>query len=189
MRVLPGKTVVVPADVSALEAFVAQSMHLPGPLYMRLGRKPTPEVPVAPLPEIGKAQPLRAGGDVVLVCCGPFPVLACLAAADVLAERGIEAAVLNLHTLSPFDGESLLAAARPARLVVTVEEHWRSGGLGGAVAETLAGTAPKRVLRLGVADSFVDQVGDQEHLVDHYGLTAEHIVKTVGAALTASADG
>lgn len=180
LRVLPGMTVVVPADAAATEAFVEQSLDLPGPLYVRLGRKPSPALPEGmPAPIIGKAQTLREGDDVVLACCGPYPVLACLAAADVLAQQGIEATVLNLHTLRPFDAEALIAAARPASLVVTVEEHWRSGGLGGAVTEALAEAAPTKVVRLGVPDRFVDEVGNQEHLVAHYDLTAERVVRTV----------
>ncbi|MFE3328140.1 transketolase family protein [Streptomyces sp. NPDC059176] len=183
MRVLPGMTVVVPADAAATEAFVEQSLDLPGPLYVRLGRKPTPDLPAAPPPVIGKAQTLRQGGDVVLASCGPYPVLACLAAAEVLAARGVEATVLNMHTLRPFDTQTLVAAARPASLVVTLEEHWRGGGLGGAVAEALAETVPTRVLRLGMPDQFVDTVGNHEHLVNHYDLTAERVVRTVRTAL------
>lgn len=183
LRVLPGLTVVVPADADATEAFVRQSLDLPGPLYVRLGRKATPPLPPGPPPVIGRAQTLREGGDVVLATCGPYPVLACLAAADVLAGHGIEAAVLNLHTLRPFDTDALVAAARPAPLVVTLEEHWRSGGLGGAVTEALAEAAPRRVLRLGMPDRFVDAVGNQEHLVEHYDITAEHVVRTVRTAL------
>ncbi|QIJ64526.1 transketolase C-terminal domain-containing protein [Streptomyces sp. JB150] len=187
MRALPGMTVVVPADAAATEAFVAQSLDLPGPLYVRLGRKATPPLPAGPPPVIGQAQTLRQGGDVVLASCGPYPVLACLAAADVLAGHGIEATVLNMHTLRPLDTETLTAAARPADLVVTLEEHWRGGGLGGAVAETLAEREPVRVVRLGVPDTFVDQVGSQEHLVAHYDLTAERVVRTVRTALDTAA--
>lgn len=187
LRVLPGMTVVVPADAAATEAFVEQSLDLPGPLYVRLGRKPTPALPAGPAPVIGQAQTLRQGGDVVLAGCGPYPVLACLAAADVLAGHGIEATVLNMHTLRPFDAETLVAAARPASLVVTIEEHWRSGGLGGAVTETLAEAAPTRVLRLGMPDRFVDTVGNQEHLVSHYDLTADRVVRTVRTALDTAA--
>ncbi|MEU0357527.1 transketolase family protein [Streptomyces cyaneofuscatus] len=187
LRVLPGMTVVVPADAAATEAFVEQSLGLSGPLYVRLGRKPTPPLPAAPAPVIGQAQTLRQGEDVVLACCGPYPVLACLAAAEALAGHGIEATVLNLHTLRPLDTRTLVAAARPAGLVVTVEEHWRSGGLGGAVAEALAEAAPTRVLRLGVPDRFVDAVGNQEHLVAHYDLTAERVVRTVRTALDTTA--
>ncbi|MFE4638580.1 transketolase family protein [Streptomyces sp. NPDC056773] len=187
MRVLPHMTVVVPADAAATEAFVEQSLNLAGPLYVRLGRKATPELPEAPPPVIGKAQTLREGGDVVLVACGPYPVLACIEAAEVLAGHGIEATVLNMHTLRPFDTQTLVAAARPASLVVTLEEHWRSGGLGGAVAETLAEQAPTRVLRLGMPDQFVDEVGNQEHLVAHYDLTAERVVRAVRTALDTEA--
>jgi transketolase len=187
LRVLPGMTVVVPADAAATEAFVEQSLSLDGPLYVRLGRKPTPPLPPSPPPVIGQAQTLRQGDDVVLACCGPYPVLACLAAADVLAGHGIEATVLNVHTLRPLDTPALVAAARPATLVVTVEEHWRSGGLGGAVAEALAEAAPTRVLRLGMPDQFVDVVGNQEHLVTHYDLTEERVVRTVRTALDTAA--
>lgn len=179
LRVLPGMTVVVPADADATEAVVEQSLSLPGPLYVRLGRKPSPPLPAAPPPVIGQAQILREGGEVVLACCGPYPVLACLAAAEILSGYGIETTVLNLHTLRPFDAERLVAAARPASLVVTLEEHWCSGGLGGAVAETLAEAAPTRVLRLGMPDQFVDAVGSQEDLVTHYDLTADRVVRAV----------
>jgi transketolase len=183
LRVLPGMTVVVPADATATEAFIEQSLNLSGPLYVRLGRRPTPALPAAPPPVIGQAQTLRMGGDVVLVGCGPYPVLACLTAADALAGQGIEATVVNMHTLRPFDAQTLLEATRPASLVVTLEEHWRSGGLGGAVTEELAATFPTRVLRLGLPDQFVDEVGNQEHLVAHYNLTAEQVVRTVCTAL------
>lgn len=188
LRVLPGMTVVVPADADATEACVQQSLSLAGPLYVRLGRKASPPLPASSSPPvIGQAQTLRQGGDVVLACCGPYPVHACLDAAEVLAGEGIEATVLNLHTLRPLDTETLVAAARPATLVVTVEEHWRNGGLGGAVAEALSEAAPTRVLRLGMPDRFVDAVGSQEHLVTHYDLTAERVSRTVRAALDRAA--
>jgi transketolase len=180
LRVLPGMTVVVPADAAATEAVVEQSLGLTGPLYVRLGRKPTPALPDAPPPVIGQAQTLREGDDVMLVCCGPYPVLACLEAAKTLAGQGIEATVLNMHTLKPLDTGAL--AKHPAKLVVTLEEHWRGGGLGGAVAEVLAEEAPRRVVRLGMPDGFVDVVGNQEHLVTHYDLTADRVVRTVRTA-------
>jgi transketolase len=187
LRVLPGMTVVVPADAAATEAFVTQSLSLAGPLYVRLDRKPSPPLPPAPPPVIGRAQTLRPGGDAVLACCGPYPTLACLAAADTLAGRGIETTVLNLHTVRPLDTETLIEAARPAALVVTVEEHWRSGGLGGAVAEALAEAAPTKVLRLGMPDQFVDAVGNQEYLLTRYDITAERIVTMVRTELDAMA--
>lgn len=187
LRVLPGMTVVVPADAAAVEAFVAQSLSLPGPLYVRLDRKPSPPLPPAPAPVIGRVQTLRTGGDAVLACCGPHPTLACLAAADILAGHGIETTVLNLHTVRPLDTGMLIEAARPAALVVVVEEHWRSGGLGGAVTEALAEAAPTKVLRLGMPDQFVDTVGNQEHLLTHYDITTERVVTMVRTALDATA--
>ncbi|OWV11997.1 transketolase family protein [Micromonospora wenchangensis] len=187
LRVLPGMTVVVPVDATATEAFVAQSLSLPGPLYVRLDRKPSPPLPPAPAPVIGRAQTLRPGGDVVLACCGPYPTLACLAAADTLAGHGIETAVLNLHTVRPLDTEALIDAARAAALVVTVEEHWCGGGLGGAVTEALAEAAPTKVLRLGMPDQFADAVGNQEYLLTYYDITAERIVTMVRTALDATA--
>ncbi|WP_019067892.1 transketolase family protein [Streptomyces hokutonensis] len=186
MRTLPTMTVVVPADAAATAAVVEQSLDLPGPLYVRLGRKATPAVPGDEPMVIGRAQRLREGGDVVLVGCGPYPVAACTEAAGLLGESGVSAAVLNMHTLSPLDTESLCTAASGASLVVTVEEHWRSGGLGGAVCEALAERQPVRVLRIGMPDQFSDTVGGQEHLLDHYGITAARTAAAVTAALEAN---
>jgi len=184
MRALPNMTVVVPADVAATELAVEESLDLPGPFYLRLGRKATPPLPPAPEPpRIGVAQVLRSGRDALVVCCGPHPVLAALAAADRLAAAGVAAGVLNMHTLKPLDVERLCAHAAGVPLVVTVEEHWRSGGLGSAVAETLAEHGPVRVLRIGVADVFATVVGGHDSLVTHYGITADAIVTQVLDAL------
>ncbi|MFD8818613.1 transketolase family protein [Streptomyces sp. NPDC059627] len=183
MRALPTMTVVVPADAAATAAVVEQSLGLPGPLYVRLGRKATPAVQSGEPVVIGRAQRLREGTDVVLVGCGPHPVAACGEAAALLAPLGVSAAVLNMHTLRPLDTETLLAAAERASLVVTVEEHWRSGGLGGAVCEALAERRPVRVLRIGMPDKFSDAVGSQEHLLDHYGITGARTAAAVTAVL------
>jgi transketolase len=184
MRVWPNMTVTVPADAAATEAAIEQSVDLPGPLYLRLGRKATPALPPgAQPPRIGQAQLLRTGGDVLLVCCGPHPVLASLAAAQALADDGTSAGVLNMHTIKPLDVAQLCAQAAGALLVVTVEEHWRSGGLGGAVAEALAEHLPRPVLRIGVEDTFVSKVGDHDALAAHHGITAEAIVTRVRRAL------
>jgi len=181
MRALPGMTVVVPADADQTELAVRHTRDLPGPLYLRLGKaatRPLAEVvPAAPPFELGVAQALRAGRDLLIVACGPHPVLAALGAAEMLAERGVDAAVLNLHTVRPLDVAGLVAAAAPVAGVITVEEHWRSGGVGAAVAETLAEHAPTRVVRIGMPDTFVQHVGGQEELLRHYGITDTEIVK------------
>ena len=179
MRVLPGFTVVVPADARQAEEAVRQSVALPGPAYLRLGRSATPDLD-GPAPgtgpfEIGKAQWLRSGGDVAFIACGPHPVLAALRAADELEAHGVRAAVLNLHTLLPLDVDAIVAAAAGTAGVVTVEEHWRSGGLGGAVAETLAEHAPTRVARVGMPAAFAERVGGQDDLLRWYGITSDAV--------------
>jgi transketolase len=176
-RALPNLTVVVPADAAQAAEAVRQTVELPGPLYLRLGRNPTPPLDAAAPPfRLGAAQRLRDGDDLVIVACGPHPVLAATQASDTLAAMGVGAAVLNLHTLKPLDTAALAAAAAGGRPVVTVEEHWRSGGLGSAVAETLAELAPTRVARIGMPDRFVDEVGGQEHLLDHYEINDVTVV-------------
>jgi len=188
MRTLPNLTVVVPVDARATESLVRQAARLPGPVYLRLGRKPTPPVPDAPEPVIGRIQRLRAGREIVLVCCGPLPTAAALAAAAVLGQEGpgrdgLDAGVLHAHTLKPFDAGALVDAAGDAALVVTVEEHWRAGALGSAVAETLSETTPKRLLRIGLPDRFVDVVGSQEQILEHHLVSGEGVVARVRAAL------
>lgn len=187
MRTLPTMTVVVPADAAATEAVVEQSLDLPGPLYVRLGRKATPAIDTAEPMVIGRAQVLRRGTDVVLVGCGPYPVAACVEAAQLLSECGVSATVLNMHTLRPLDTESLLAATAQVSLVVTVEEHWRSGGLGGAVCEALCEEQPTRVVRIAMPEKFADIAGGHEFLLDHYGISAARTAAAVCAALDTDA--
>jgi transketolase len=175
MRILPGFTVVVPADAEQAQDAVRQSADLPGPAYVRLGREPTPPLDREPI-EIGRAQWLRSGEDVAIIACGPYPVLAALAAGERLAVHGVRAAVLNLHTLRPLDVDAVTAAAAGTAGVVTVEEHWRAGGLGGAVAETLAEHAPARVTRIGMPDTFAPVAGGQTDLLRSHGITEEAVV-------------
>ncbi len=178
MRLLPNMTVLVPADAASTEELIRQSAAIPGPVYVRLGRKATAPVPETEAPvRLGHAQVLAEGGDVVLVACGPHPVLMALEAAGELAAHGIGATVLNMHTIKPFDSRTLLAAAHGARGVVTVEEHWRSGGLGSLVAETLADSdRPLGVRRIGVDDRFVSGNGNQDYLLDQAGITPGAVV-------------
>jgi transketolase len=186
MRALPNMTIVVPADASATASVIEQSVAIDGPVYVRLGRKTT-----APLPEgtqpavIGQIQPLRDGDDVVFVCCGPHPVLAALDAALELEAAGISAAVLNAHTLNPFDHDTLVGCAAKAALVVTVEEHRPRGGLGGLVTEALAESAPRRVLRIGLPDVLIPKVGSQDQILELHGLAATDIAARVKSALKA----
>lgn len=184
MRALPNMTVVVPADARAAASVVEQTANLAGPVYVRLGRKPTPALPGGTEPpKIGQIQELRPGGEVLIVCCGPDPVLASLAAAAELGQSGIAAGVLNAHTVKPFDTETLLARAAPAALVVTVEEHRTVGGLGGAVAENLAECLPRRMLRIGLPEVLMPVSGNPEYLLGLHGLDAGAIASRIRAAL------
>lgn len=184
MRALTSMTVVVPADANGTVSVVEQAAEITGPMYVRLGRKPTPSLPGDPGPaRIGQIQPLRDGTEVLIVCCGPHPVLFSLAAADELGAGGIQAGVLNAHTLKPFDEATLLARAEPARLVVAVEEHREFGGLGGAVAEVLAEHLPRRLLRVALPDAFEPASGSPDHILRRHGLDPSEIVAKIRAAL------
>ena len=183
MRTLPNFTVVVPVDARATESIVRQAARLPGPVYLRLGRKATPPVPGLPLPVLGRIQRLLPGRQVVLISCGPLPTTAAAGAAGLLAADGIEAGVLHAHTLAPFDTATLAGAVGDAELVVTVEEHWRTGALGSAVAETLCEIAPRRLLRIGLPDRFVDVVGTPEQILEHHQVSPAGVAGRVRAEL------
>ncbi|MFE0048028.1 transketolase family protein [Streptomyces albireticuli] len=186
MRMLPNMTVLVPADAAATEELVRACAGIPGPVYLRLGRGATEDLPAGAEPlRVGRAQRLREGDDVTLVATGPYPVLAALEAAEELAVEGVEAAVLNMHTVKPLDTAALTAAARTTRAVVTVEEHWAAGGLGSAVAEVVAELgAGCPVLRVAVGDSFAAGTGGQRHLLERNGITAAAVADRARRALS-----
>ena len=178
MRVLPNMTVFVPADAAETAGAVRAAAAIDGPVYIRLGRMPVPVLhPEEFRFEPGKGVLLREGRDVTIIACG-IMVAAALTAAEQLAEQGVEATVLDLHTIKPLDTEAILKAARLTGAVVTAEEHSIIGGLGAAVAETLAENLPTPLKRVGVADQFGTS-GKPAELLQHYGLTP--------AAVTAAA--
>lgn len=183
MRALPNMTVVVPADAAQTRALIEQTLMLPGPVYLRLGRKATRVLSEAGPLVLGRLQRLRDGEDVVIVATGPHPVIAALRAAEIIAARGVSVAVLNAHTLKPFDADTLCAAAARAKVVMTVEEHWPTGGLGAAVAESLSATSPRRVLRATMPDTFVSVVGDHEHLLKACGICGDALAKRIEESL------
>ncbi len=175
MRVLPNMTVIAPADGTETEQVIAAVAAMKGPCYVRLGRMKTPQfLPADYRFQIGKAALLRNGEAVTLIGTGVTSWYA-LRAADLLAADGISARVLNMSTIKPLDVEALLAAATETGGIVTVEEHQRAGGLGGAVAEAVSESRrPCRVVRLGMRDRFGES-GDGEQLLEHFGLTAPAI--------------
>ena len=173
---LPGFTVVVPADEVAMEQTVMQLASLRSPAYLRAGR---PNVPVVYQPgqkiEVGKASQLRDGHDLTLAANG-LMVAAALQAAEQLASQGIQARVLDLHTVKPLDEEALVAAARQTGRIVVAEEHLAHGGLGSVVAMALARRHPVPMAFVNLRDSFAES-GTPEGLLEKYGLTASAIVE------------
>ncbi len=178
MRVIPNMTVFCPADAVETAAVVQAAVDLDGPVYIRLGRSAVPVLYQDDYQFVpGKAVEMRPGRDVTIVACG-LMVSKALEAAEMLAAEGIEAGVLNMPTIKPLDEEALAQAAGKTGFIVTAEEHSIIGGLGSAVAESLAENHPVPVLRIGVRDVFGES-GKPEELLVKYGLTATDIVKAV----------
>lgn len=175
MRMLPGMTVIVPCDFNQTkQATIAIAAH-EGPVYLRFGRPKWPVFIPADLPfEIGRAQVLVEGADVSIFACGHL-VWNALQAADELAKAGIKAEVINVHTIKPLDVDTVLASARKTGRVVTCEEHNRHGGLGDAIAQTLALHQPTPQEYVAVNDTFGES-GTPAQLLKKYGLDTPDIV-------------
>ncbi|MGP8052177.1 MAG: transketolase family protein [Desulfobaccales bacterium] len=171
MRILPNMVVLAPADGPETRAMTRWAAAYQGPVYMRTGRMPLPVIHDGSYRfELGRGAVLRQGDDLTLVGLG-IMVHACLKAAQLLAEEGIAARVVNLSCLKPLDWELLVACARETGAVVTAEEHMVTGALGSAVSEVLAEHFPVPLLRIGLQDTFGTS-GSPERLLKHYGLTA-----------------
>ena len=178
MRVIPGMTVIVPADEGETRKAMDAAIALNGPVYIRLARAETNILPDHPF-ELGKAAVLKDGSDVALVCCGVV-VDECLKAAEQLEAEGISAAVLNVHTIKPFDAETVRAYAEKCGKVITVEDHSVIGGLGDAAAAALCGMGGFTFTKLGSQDRFGQSASPAE-LMHEYGIDAESIVAAAKA--------
>jgi len=178
MRAIPRMKVVVPADFYETREAVKAVAYIDGPAYVRIGR---PKVPVlfddSYRFEFGKALTLRPGRDVTVLACG-FMVHKALEAAEELASEGIEAEVIDLHTIKPLDRKGILESASRTGKIVTCEEHTVMGGLGGAVAELLSEEMPLPMRMVGIRDSFGTS-GKADELVEHFGLGSRHIAEVV----------
>lgn len=179
MRSIPNMTVICPADDVETEAAIRAIAEFEGPCYVRLGRLPVSTINDAKTYEfkLGKGVTLKEGKDVTIIATG-IMVQTALEASDILANEGINARVINIHTLKPLDTELLVNAAKETNAIVTVEEHSIIGGLGSAVAEALGEEYPVPVLKVGVNDVFGES-GKPEELLKAYGLTTEAIVEKV----------
>ena len=179
LRAIPGMVVMSPSDDIEAKAMVKAAYEHVGPVYMRFGRLAVPVINDRPdyKFEMGKGIVLREGKDLTIVANG-LCVAASLEAAEKLAADGIDAKVINIHTIKPLDEELIVAAAKETGKVVTVEEHSIIGGLGGAVCECLSEKAPVPVKLIGINDVFGES-GPAVALLEKYGLDAEGIYKQI----------
>ncbi len=179
MRTIPGMTVIVPADDTEARAAVHAAVDHVGPVYLRFGRAAVPVIndPDTYKFELGKGVVLREGKDVTIVATG-ITVAASLEAAETLAAEGIDAEVINIHTIKPLDDDLIVKSASKTGKVVTAEEHSVIGGLGSAVCDCLSAKHPVPVYKIGINDQFGES-GSAGALVQKYGLDAAGIAKSV----------
>ncbi|MDO8505773.1 MAG: transketolase C-terminal domain-containing protein [bacterium] len=176
LRPIPNMQIIVPCDAIETRKATLAAAQLPGPFYVRFGREKSPVFTSEETPfEFGKATVFHEGTDVAIIACGPL-VYEALLAARQLESKKISVRVINSHTIKPLDEETILAAAIECGAIITVEEHQVIGGLGGAVCEYLSERNPVPVERIGIRDQF-GQSGTPRELLEHYGLTAPHIVE------------
>jgi transketolase len=189
MRAMPGMTVIAPGDAAECASAVRWATTTPGPVYLRLARDAGPDLFDASYRfEVGRVIRLRDGSDVLIVSTGTQSAR-CLAAAEILASMGIAAGVLHVPCLKPVDAAAIAGAARGVRLVVSVEEHTILGGLGGLVAEILGELEPRRLIRIGIADTWGESASNA-YLLDRHGLSPERVAERVAretAAIDATA--
>jgi transketolase len=186
MRAMPGMTVLAPGDATECAAMVRWATSTPGPVYLRLHRDAGPDLFDAGYRfEPGRVIALRDGTDVLLVSTGQQSAR-CLAAAGLLESLGISAGLLHIPSLKPVDAVAIAAAARRVDLVVSVEEHTILGGLGGLVAEILGEHAPRRLVRIGIQDTWGESAPNA-FLLDRHGLSAERVAERVAQEVSRAA--
>ena len=182
MRALPNMTVLVPADGEETRQVIYAAAQYKGPVYIRMGRLDVPLLFDENYTfEIGKANVVREGSDVVVFANG-VKVTAALEAAQELEAEGIKVAVVNVASVKPLDAETIISYAQKTGAVVTAEEHNIIGGLGSAVAEVLGENAPTPMVRVGLKDTFGES-GRPLELLEKYGLTKKEVVEAVRAAI------
>lgn len=185
MRVIPRLSVLVPADAASAGRLTGEMIDHLGPVYMRLSRGTTPTVyPDDVELSIGRAETLSDGSDVAVIAAGNMVHVA-LQAAETLRRDGVEAKVLDMHTIKPMDSSVVIRSARETGAVVTVEEHSVIGGLGGAVSELLSENHPTPLRRVGVMDRFGLSSRSYQRLLEKYGLTPEAVAEAARQVLEA----
>lgn len=185
MRSIPNMTVICPCDDVETAAAVRAAAQYNGPVYIRLGRSSVPTLNDEKnyKYEIGKAVILKPGKDVSIFATGVM-VSEAMKAAEILKQDGIDAEIVNIHTIKPIDKDAIISSAKKTKTVVTCEEHSIIGGLGSAVCEVLSENLPVPVKRVGINDVFGES-GKPAELLKKYGLTAENIAATAKKAVSA----
>ncbi|MCS7018248.1 MAG: transketolase C-terminal domain-containing protein [Cytophagales bacterium] len=182
MRMLPHMTVINTCDYNQTKAATIAIAHHHGPVYLRFGRPVVPVFMPADMPfVIGKAIVLNQGTDVSIFCTGHL-VWESIVAGEILAEQGIDAEIINIHTIKPLDEQAILTSVRKTGCAVTAEEHQINGGLGDAIAQVLVRNLPAPVEMVAVRDRFGES-GTPDQLMEKYGLKAKNIVEAVHAVL------
>jgi len=183
MRIIPGMTVLVPADALETPKAIFAAAEYKGPVYIRLARL---KIPVITTPDqlfaIGKANMLRDGKDATVIACGVM-VSSALEAAETLSKEDINVTVVNSHTIKPLDSRTIIEQAKKTGAVVTAEEHLLAGGLGSAVVEVLAQNCPVPMEMVGIKDRF-GQSGEPDELLKEYHLTSDDVVQAVKKVVT-----
>ena len=183
MKMLPGMTVIVPCDFNQTKAATLAIAEHEGPVYLRFGRPKWPNFTAEGQDfKIGRAQVLAEGKDVSLFACGHMVWLA-VEAAKMLAEKGIQAEVINIHTIKPLDEAAVIASIRKTGCLVTAEEHQVNGGLGDSIANVAARECPAPHEYVAVMDTFGES-GTPKQLLEKYGLTEEHIAAAAEKAIS-----
>ena len=181
-RVIPNMVVIAPCDsIEAKKATIAAARHK-GPVYIRFTREKTPVMTTEDTPfEIGKAEIYREGKNVSIIACGPL-LYEALKAAEELVKDGIEAEVINNHTVKPMDKETILKSVQKTGCVVTIEEHQAMGGMGSAVSEILSQNLPVPMEIIGVQDRFGES-GEPNELLEKFGLTSKNVIESAKRAI------
>ncbi len=186
MKMLPNMTVIVPADFNQTKQATIAIADYDGPVYLRFGR---PVMPIFVKPDaqfiIGKADVLAEGSDVTIIACGHL-VWKSIEGIKILAEKGIKAELINMHTIKPLDTVAILKSVEKTGCVVTAEEHMKNGGLGDSVAQVLASKMPTPQEYVGVEDSFGES-GDPMELMTKYGIDTADVVKAAERAIARKA--
>ena len=183
MRTIPGMVIINPADAVEARGAILAALNYQGPMYIRLGRLAVPVYndPTTYKFELGKGVSLKEGNDVTIVATGLMVDIA-MKASEALSKKGINARVINIHTIKPLDKDIILKAARETGAIVVAEEHNVIGGLGSAVTEAVCESFPIPVIRVGTNDVY-GRSGKVPPLLEHYGLTAENIAAKAELAI------